>query len=33
MTPNTLTADARTLRDMPVHATMLAGTWTHGPSS
>jgi predicted amidohydrolase YtcJ len=27
-----LTADARSLRDMPVHATMLAGAWTHGPS-
>ncbi|MFD4526517.1 amidohydrolase [Streptomyces sp. NPDC058470] len=27
-----LTADARTLREMPVHATMLAGAWTHGPS-
>ncbi|NGO10580.1 amidohydrolase [Streptomyces sp. HC44] len=26
-----LEADAHTLRDMPVHATMLAGTWTHGP--
>ncbi|WP_308114516.1 amidohydrolase [Streptomyces sp. ISL-12] len=26
-------ADARTLREMPVHATMLAGAWTHrGPS-
>lgn len=24
-------ADARTLREMPVHATMLAGRWTHGP--
>ncbi|WP_328364285.1 amidohydrolase [Streptomyces sp. NBC_00445] len=28
-----LTADARTLREMPVHATMLAGTWTHGPDT
>ncbi|MGP4047946.1 amidohydrolase [Streptomyces sp. 2A115] len=27
-----LIADARTLRDMPVYATMLAGAWTHGPS-
>ncbi|MFI0480104.1 amidohydrolase [Actinomadura sp. 9N215] len=27
-----LTANPRTLRDMPVHATMLAGTWTHPPS-
>lgn len=27
-----LTADARTLREMPVLATMLAGGWTHGPS-
>jgi predicted amidohydrolase YtcJ len=27
-----LTADARTLREMPVHATLLAGAWTHGPS-
>ncbi|MGW3646250.1 amidohydrolase family protein [Streptomyces sp. NPDC000878] len=27
-----LTVDARTLREMPVHATLLAGTWTHGPS-
>ncbi|WP_210588377.1 amidohydrolase [Streptomyces sp. GESEQ-35] len=25
-----LTADAPTLRDMPVYATMLAGAWTHG---
>ena len=24
-------ADARTLREMPVHATMLGGRWTHGP--
>ncbi|MGW6459730.1 amidohydrolase [Streptomyces sp. NPDC055078] len=27
-----LTADARTLRAMPVHATMLAGAWTHPPA-
>ncbi|MEV0221750.1 amidohydrolase [Streptomyces sp. NPDC050704] len=27
-----LTADARSLRDMPVYATMLAGAWTHGLS-
>ncbi|MEV0638392.1 amidohydrolase family protein [Streptomyces sp. NPDC050619] len=27
-----LTADTHTLRNMPVHATMLAGTWTHRPS-
>ncbi|MCS0605565.1 amidohydrolase [Streptomyces sp. LP11] len=26
-----LTADAATLRAMPVHATMTAGRWTHGP--
>lgn len=26
-----LDADARTLREMPVHATMVAGTWTHLP--
>ncbi|MFJ6084538.1 amidohydrolase [Streptomyces sp. NPDC092369] len=26
-----LKADADTLRDMPVHATMLGGRWTHGP--
>ncbi|MEU6251134.1 amidohydrolase [Streptomyces sp. NPDC047043] len=26
-----LEADARTLREMPVHATMLGGRWTHGP--
>lgn len=24
-------ADTRTLREMPVHATMLGGRWTHGP--
>ncbi|MGW4032982.1 amidohydrolase [Streptomyces sp. NPDC004838] len=27
-----LTADVDTLRGMPVHATMLAGAWTHPPS-
>ncbi|MBQ0826428.1 amidohydrolase [Streptomyces tagetis] len=27
-----LTADPDTLRAMPVHATMVAGTWTHPPS-
>ncbi|WP_399880193.1 amidohydrolase [Streptomyces sp. BBFR51] len=27
-----LTADTATLRAMPVHATMLGGTWTHPPS-
>ncbi|BCL32974.1 amidohydrolase [Streptomyces aurantiacus] len=27
-----LTADTRTLREMPVYATLLAGAWTHGPS-
>ncbi|MDF2265227.1 amidohydrolase [Streptomyces coacervatus] len=26
-----LEADARTLREMPVHATMLGGRWTYGP--
>jgi predicted amidohydrolase YtcJ len=26
-----LTADAGTLREMPVHATLLGGRWTHGP--
>lgn len=26
------TADARTLREMPVHGTLLGGHWTHGPS-
>lgn len=26
-----LEADARTLREMPVHATLLGGRWTHGP--
>ncbi|MFC8513437.1 amidohydrolase [Streptomyces sp. NPDC057257] len=26
-----LEADAHTLREMPVHATLLAGRWTHGP--
>ncbi|MFS8204121.1 amidohydrolase family protein [Streptomyces sp. CWNU-52B] len=25
------TADARTLREMPVYGTLLAGAWTHGP--
>ncbi|WP_372487920.1 amidohydrolase family protein [Streptomyces guryensis] len=24
-------ADTRTLQEMPVHATMLGGRWTHGP--
>ncbi|KPI16372.1 Amidohydrolase 3 [Actinobacteria bacterium OK074] len=26
-----LTADVRTLREMPVHATLLGGEWTYGP--
>ena len=26
-----LEADAHTLREMPVHATMPGGRWTHGP--
>ncbi|MEU6139702.1 amidohydrolase [Streptomyces sp. NPDC047081] len=26
-----LEADAHTLREMPVHATLLGGRWTHGP--